>query len=477
MATTSLSKIISGFATGYTGSQGAGFTGSQGITGNFGGATFDYTFDTTTTNADPGVGKIRFNNANVTLATQMYIDDQNDGATDIQTFLRTIDDSTSTIKGHFRVSNKVDANDFALYTISSITEQTGYFLVNCAYVSGSATAFTNLEDVIITFARTGDIGATGFTGSYGYAGGLQWAFDTTTTMAAPSTGNFRFNSATPSSVSAMAFSITDFLGNGHRNYLVQWANSTNPVKAYIVLTGYLQRDYVFEVTSVVDNTTWVQLNVSFVSGAGALTPAASEVVSINLARSGNLGFTGSQGAGFTGSAGTNGFTGSVGFTGSAGTNGFTGSAGTNGFTGSQGNTVGYLYQFSTSTTASDPGTGFFRLNTDGTQMYISVNDSSAINRSTPLGQLALTPGTRRAIIFLMETNTGSTISIDVTGDITNNGTWLTIPTLNKSGNLPANNEFRRILGVRNGADGATGFTGSGGGTSGRSIAMSMIFGR
>lgn len=170
MAFIKLSQIVSGTINGFTGSQGAGFTGSQGITGNFGGATFDYTFDTTTTNADPGIGKLKFNNANVTLATQLYIDDQNDGTTDIQTFLRTIDDSTSTIKGHFRISNKSDANDFALYTISSIAEQTGYFLVNCAYVTGSATAFTNLEDVIITFARTGDMGSTGFTGSSGANG-------------------------------------------------------------------------------------------------------------------------------------------------------------------------------------------------------------------------------------------------------------------------------------------------------------------
>ena len=84
----------------------------------------------------------------------MYIDDQDDNSTDIQPFLRTIDDSTSTIKGHFRISNRLDASDFALFTISSITEQTGYFDVVCSYVSGSATSFSNLEDIIITFARS-----------------------------------------------------------------------------------------------------------------------------------------------------------------------------------------------------------------------------------------------------------------------------------------------------------------------------------
>ena len=37
-----------------------GILGIQGVDGTFGGATFDYTFDTSTTGADPGTGKIRF---------------------------------------------------------------------------------------------------------------------------------------------------------------------------------------------------------------------------------------------------------------------------------------------------------------------------------------------------------------------------------------------------------------------------------
>ena len=100
---------------------------------------------------------LRFNNANLTSATTLFIDDQDDNATDIQTYLRTIDDSTSAIKGHFRISNKLNADDFAIFTIDgAITEATGYFKVPCSRISGSATSFSNSEDVIITFARTGD---------------------------------------------------------------------------------------------------------------------------------------------------------------------------------------------------------------------------------------------------------------------------------------------------------------------------------
>ena len=163
-------------ATGVTGATGAsvtgvtGATGSTGADGNFGGITVEYNFSTNTTVSDPGSGNVKFNNANVSLASKMSIDDEDANAVDIQSMLRTIDDSTSTIKGHFRVSNKTDSTDFALFTISAVTEQSGFFEVDVAHVSGASTSFTNAEDVIITFARTGDAGAQGNTGATGVTG-------------------------------------------------------------------------------------------------------------------------------------------------------------------------------------------------------------------------------------------------------------------------------------------------------------------
>ena len=153
---------------GITGGQGT--QGIQGTVGSFGGATFDYTFDSGISTADPGTGRLKFNYVGLSTVTEMYIDDEDDNGTDIQSFMRTIDDSDSTIKGHFKVSNKINAEDFALFTIASLTEESGYFTVNCAYVSGAATSFTNDEDILITFARTGDKGDTGTQGTQGVQG-------------------------------------------------------------------------------------------------------------------------------------------------------------------------------------------------------------------------------------------------------------------------------------------------------------------
>ena len=148
-----------------------GQQGDKGVQGNFGGATFDYTFsDATGTPTDLNTGRLRLNNSTVSSATTIFIDDEDDNGTDIQPFLRTIDDSTSTIKGHVRISNKLNADDFALFTISSTTEQSGFHQVSVGYVSGSASSFSNGEDIIVTFARTGDQGQKGDKGIQGIPG-------------------------------------------------------------------------------------------------------------------------------------------------------------------------------------------------------------------------------------------------------------------------------------------------------------------
>ena len=66
-----------------------GQKGERGNDGNFGGVTFDYTFSilTNSIGMNSSNGILRFNNSDLTSATKMYIDDQDD-STDIQSFLR-----------------------------------------------------------------------------------------------------------------------------------------------------------------------------------------------------------------------------------------------------------------------------------------------------------------------------------------------------------------------------------------------------
>jgi hypothetical protein len=157
---------------GYQGYQGD--QGNQGNTGSFGGVTVEYLIDTTSyTVADPGDNYVRLNNANITLATHIIIDDNpNNANIDLSLYLSTVASSTSTIQGHLKISKKNDSTVFALYTISNVAEVDGgvsYFDVTVAYLSGSG-SFSDDDEVLLTFARTGDKGDSGYQGSQGSQG-------------------------------------------------------------------------------------------------------------------------------------------------------------------------------------------------------------------------------------------------------------------------------------------------------------------
>ena len=171
-------KLVGSGQKGEVGAQGVvGPQGAQGADGNFGGASFNYVFKTQQSDSDPGNGNIRLNAAITANVDRMYIDNIDSANGTTRDFLTTIDDSTSPTKGHFRISNRLDASDYAIFSISGIAvSDSGYIKVLCAFVSGTATggaessAFSADEDVIVTFARTGDVGATGAQGDVGPQG-------------------------------------------------------------------------------------------------------------------------------------------------------------------------------------------------------------------------------------------------------------------------------------------------------------------
>ena len=80
---------------------------------------YRYTFDTSTTDADPGSGDLRLNNGTYASATAIYIDDADaDGgstATDVQTW----GGSDSTIKGFLHITDMNDITTYARFKITA----------------------------------------------------------------------------------------------------------------------------------------------------------------------------------------------------------------------------------------------------------------------------------------------------------------------------------------------------------------------
>jgi hypothetical protein len=128
-----------------------------------------YRFDTLTTDADPGAGRVRLNASDISNSTEMYIDDEDRHGIDLQDFFRTLDDSTSTIKTQFRIGNESSVNDYAFFNMTGFTEMSGYFKMQVVWIDGT-TSFSNLEDLVLTFTRVGDKGNNGSTGATGATG-------------------------------------------------------------------------------------------------------------------------------------------------------------------------------------------------------------------------------------------------------------------------------------------------------------------
>ena len=157
---------------GATGSQGVqGSTGTQGPQGNFGGAAFEYTYDSSFTNdSDPGIGKAKFNNTTLNSVAYLYINETDTNSLTATSFLETIDDSSSNIKGHFSVAKKTDPLVYTLFAITGTHTKSGnYYKVPVSYLSGDTT-LTDELNVVVTFQRTGDKGDTGLTGATGIQG-------------------------------------------------------------------------------------------------------------------------------------------------------------------------------------------------------------------------------------------------------------------------------------------------------------------
>jgi hypothetical protein len=126
---------------------------------------YDYLWDNTTTDDDPGAGSIGWNHATIASATEVMINDAENGGTDIQADIDTWDDPTSTIKGQLIITDQADQTIFVKFNITgAVTSNAGYSTIGVAHSTSQGT-FTNDTLVTVQHVQTGDKGDTGATGA------------------------------------------------------------------------------------------------------------------------------------------------------------------------------------------------------------------------------------------------------------------------------------------------------------------------
>lgn len=108
----------------------------------------DYTADTSSTaDADPGAGNVRWNNATQAGATEVYIDDSDAGTTDHSALWASL-----AIGGYLYLYEPTDLDTWQQWTITSVTDSTGYLKLGVTLVASNG-SFANGDTVRLTLQQ------------------------------------------------------------------------------------------------------------------------------------------------------------------------------------------------------------------------------------------------------------------------------------------------------------------------------------
>lgn len=352
-----------------------------------------FTYSTTTTDADPGAGIFRFNNATFASITQIFADNADANGVTVTTLLDSWDNSANaTNKGTLRFQKVGDPTVFREFTITgAITDGTGYRKIPVTPAISNGT-WTNGDSFVILFTRTGD------DGTDGYDPGFRFDFSTTTTDSDPGAGTVRLNDANASLATYAYIDNTDAAGATITGWLDGLDDSTQSNhKGYLrfqkVGDPAIYREFVVT-GAVVDGTGYRKVPIDLIAEAGSLAHGDDIVVAFTR----------------------------------------TGDAGTNGTNGVDGYQSGYRLTYSTTTTAADPGAGTVRMNnlvmTSVTAIYIDNTDATGATITTWLDSLDDSDSSIRGYLRFQEaTDPANYAEFGVNGAVVDSTGYRTIPVM------------------------------------------------
>jgi hypothetical protein len=255
-----------------------------------GGDSAQFTYSTTTTDADPGSGFIRFNHATLSSSAIAYVDDNEINGTDVSAWVQSFDDvsGNDTNRGRIRMSKSNALDTWAVWKVSgAATDASGYTKLALTYIDGAGT-FANNDKVFLSFVASGEDGA---------IPGYLYKFATSTTDGDPGAGILRFNHATYASVTEIYIDDADSNGGATQADTATWGASTSTIKGYLHIvdindaTTYAR----FKITAAVDDATGYN-KITVVHLASNNTFSADDELSVHFTGVGLKGDTGSTGS-------------------------------------------------------------------------------------------------------------------------------------------------------------------------------------
>jgi hypothetical protein len=159
-------------ATGASGTSGfSGFSGKEGRDGQFGGASFYYIYDPNLYGGNVGSGFVTVNSNVTSNITEVALNTTDRFGSNIESFIQTIDDSTSDIKGYLKFTEEANNLNFSIFAI--VDEHfihLDHYHIPVSFVSGVSQTPVSNANVVITFTVTGDKGDQGISGFSGFSG-------------------------------------------------------------------------------------------------------------------------------------------------------------------------------------------------------------------------------------------------------------------------------------------------------------------
>jgi hypothetical protein len=115
----------------------------------------NYTADTAgTADADPGAGKLRWNNAAQASATEIYIDDVDADAVDHSALW-----ATTNTGGNLYLFNPANLSVWQQWSLTSVTDAAGYAKLGVT-LTGSSGSFADTDDVVLSLQQPNPVAGT-----------------------------------------------------------------------------------------------------------------------------------------------------------------------------------------------------------------------------------------------------------------------------------------------------------------------------
>ncbi|MBU6163192.1 MAG: hypothetical protein KGO50_18930, partial [Myxococcales bacterium] len=248
-----------------------GDQGSVGPSGSDGG--IRWIWDTTTTMADPGSGKIRLNNATLGSATAFAISalTSESGNPSGAGWISTWDDSTTTARrGTLTLRKSTGTQNFVVLDITSaLTDNSTWQTASCAVRSAQG-SFSNGDTLLVSFAAAGDKGldgagsgtVTGITAGAGLSNNGVGATGGSITVSGTLTSVEAVNAQTGTSYTILSTDHTR---------LVTLSNTSSVAVTLPQATGSFGAGFYFDIANINVGVVTITPTTSTINGAASLT--------------------------------------------------------------------------------------------------------------------------------------------------------------------------------------------------------------